>query len=360
MHKHRFIPLSFIGSRGFAAISLICSLGVISCKDKGAEQWKDSVSPDEQQQSAAEAKTAQMNVEQKELLDYMIFHIGKRVGEQANNALWRNDVRDMRNQLENYYNTLNAQGGDQQVTMRLGLLLADITRSMASYEKALKLYSDTLAKWEQQPEADRQTIKGRRMRSSIANGMGTCYLMQNKATEALPYYEESLEIDKAIFDELAPAENASASAENGADLQKAAEDILSSYRCLGDCQFRADDPEEARDTYKKGLELVPRLKTVSVEVCFQLIRLYSAQGDLECSCGQIKNAAAAWQKAYQLNSQLLKQAEANRLTSISVRAAQYAQKLEKSLKTIAPQLQEELKAAQEQENEAEPAEAPQE
>lgn len=367
MHQHRNISLSSIGSYGLAAMGVACALGMTSCKDKGAEQWNKAEAPAEQAVAAPESTAEAVagpqsaaSAEQKELLNYMIFNIGKLAGEQANSAVWHDQVRDMRNKLEEYYDELEARGNDPQMSMNLGLLLADITRTMKSYDKALKLYNDVLAKWDSQPEATRQTLENRRMRSSIANGMGSCYLLQKKATEALPYYEKALEIDEAIFNELAPKNNEPLPAGNvqiDPDLERAAEDILSSYRCLGDCQLWADDPEEARDTYKKGQELAVRMNNLRPGASVQFIRLRSAQGDLENSCGQLKNAYAAWVHAGQLAQRLLQMRPS---PAIQAQVAQALRKLDASLKAISPKVREELEAARSTEAEDEPVPASQE
>lgn len=343
MQQHRYF--SSVGARGLVAMGMACALGIVSCKDKGAEQWSQS-KPAAQPAAPAEEPAVQAanNAEQQELLNYMIFNIGKLAGEQTSSPIWYEQVRDMRNKLEDYYNSLDARNDDPQMSIRLGLLLADITRSMKSFDKALKLYNDTLSKWEKQPEADRQSLEGRRIRSSIANGMGGCYLVQGKAADALPYYEKALEIDESIFDELAPENGGPLPMGNAPispDLERAAEDVLSSYRCLGECQRWAEDPEEARDIYKKGQTLAMRMNHLRPGASLQFIRLLSAQGDLENSCGQLQNAYIAWARALQLAQNLEKLGPA---PAILAKAKQDQRKLIESLKAIAPKVRAEQEA----------------
>lgn len=322
---------------------------MVSCKDKGAEAWsQEQADKQAAATAAAEAAAAAQAAEfakQKELLEYMIFSVGKLAGEQTSNPVWYEQVRDMRNKLEEYYNSLEESGKDPQLSMRLGLMLADITRTMKAFDKALKLYGDVLSKWEKLPEADRQSLEGRRMRSSIANGMGGCYLVQRgKATEALPYYEKALEIDKAIYQELAPEGNGELPPGNAPidpNLERAAEDVLSSYRCLGDCQRWAEDPEEARDTYKEGQTLARRMNHLRPGASLQYIRLLSAMGDLENSCGQLQNAAAAWGYALQLSQNLEK---LSLPTALLAKVKQDQTKLANSLKAILPKVRAEQEA----------------
>lgn len=353
MQQHRYF--SSVGARSLVALGLACALGMVSCK--GKEENKASQEPEnrlqatepEQTPAAVEvagpaAPAAVDTTEQKELLNYMIFNIGKLAGEQTSNPIWYEQVRDMRNKLEDYYNSLEARGDDPQMSIQLGLLLADITRSMKAFDKAIKLYGDTLAKWEKLPQEERDTLENRRVRSSIANGMGGCYLVQGKATDALPYYEKALEIDEAIFRELAPEGNGElpvGNAQISPDLERAAEDILSSYRCLGECQRWAEDPEEARDTYKKGQALAMRMNHLRPGASLQFIRLLSAQGDLENSCGQLQNAYVAWARALQLAQNLEKLGPA---PSVLAKARQDQRRLVESLKAIAPRVRAEQEA----------------
>lgn len=332
---HRYF--SSVGTCGLVAAGMACVMGLVSCKDKEAD--KPEVNPVDE---AAVAKAAAAD-RQKELLDYMIFRVGKLAGSEVGNPVWQEEVRDMRNMLEEYYNSLDESGADPKTCLKLGLMLADITSSMRVYEKAMKYYNDTLAKWEALPEADRRSVEGRRLRSSLANGMGSCFLAQGKATEALPHYEKALEIDEEVFHELAPEDLLpEGSVTIDPDLERAAEDVLSSYRCLGECQKAAEDPEEARDTYKKGQELAMRMNHLRPGASLQLIRLFSAQGDLENDCAKNREAAVAWSKAYELSKKLLEVAPQ---PSVRYKIVMNARNLEKSLKAISPKLREEMEAA---------------
>lgn len=324
-----------------------CMLGLTSCGDKEAEQGKAESKAAVQEKVEAPEKSTPVvveNAQQEELLNYMIFNVGKRIGDHAADMEWREDVRDMRNKLESYYESLNAQNGNVQTRIQLGLMLADITRSMGSIDKAQTYYADLLKLWESQDQETRASLEGRRERSSIANGMGACNLMQRKTAEALPYYEEALKIDTDIFNELAPDDGGALPAGDdlSPDLARAAEDILSSYRCLGDCQRWADDPEEARDTYKKGIELVNRMSNLNAGISLQYIRLLSAQGDLENSCGEIKKAGMAWAQACKLAEGAYKIAPNG---SLRAKIRRDYRKLENSIKAIRPKLQEQQETA---------------
>ena len=285
------------------------------------------------------------------MLDYMIYSVGNLVRQQASSPQWREEVRDMRNRIETYYNSLVQSGADMTSRVKLGLFLADTTRDLTAYDKALEIYATTLKDWESLPEAERNSVEGRRIRSSIANGMGSCYLATRKAADALPYYEKALEMDEALFNELAPANDEPLPADDNisADLARAAEDVLSSYRCLGECQFSADDPEEARDTYKRGQELVVRMKNLKPGMSIQYIRLLTALGNLESSCGQIRQAYAAWMNAANVAQRLRQVAPSPAVQAQTVR---YLRELEGSIKSVGKQLEEAQKAQQAAESDA--------
>ena len=192
-----------------ALMGVICAAGLSSCGDDDSS-WCGHKHVAVEQPAADEEKheTPDQTVEaqQKELLDYMIFTIGDKVRQQAAQPMWREDVRDMRNKLEAYLTHLKETGADAMTIVRLGLLLADATRDMAAYSRAEGLYQDTLKDLDALPEDVRAGVPARRIRSALSNGIGSCYLMQRKFTEALPHYEEALRLDKELYDSLAPAD----------------------------------------------------------------------------------------------------------------------------------------------------------
>ena len=337
----QYHSLSFIASRSAALLGLACTLGLVSCEDKA--QTEQPSAPAATTPTATETTAVADKTSEKEILDYMIFSVGDMVRKQAANPTWRNEVRDMRNQLDAYYQTLNDKE-DLPTRVRLGLLLADTTRDMSAYGKAMDLYNAVKSDWERQDEAARKTPLGRRIRSAVANGLGSCYLAQNKYNEALTYYEEALEMDKALYRDLAPEGDAPLPAGDNIspDLLRAAEDVISSYRCLGECQFKAEDPEEARDTYKKCQELVMRMKNLKPGMSLQYIRLLSALGNLESSCNQPKRAYAAWLNALDVAQKLRQVAPT---AAVQAQTIQFIRQLENSLKSVSHVLKEEQAGA---------------
>ena len=341
-------PASFIGARRIALLGVVCALGLSSCKKENAPNWWKNLWGSDKETEVAPPAPVAVNHEQAEMLDYMIYSVGALVSQQASNPLWREEVRDMRNRLENYYNGMEARGASLAERVKLGLFLANATRDLTAYDQALEIYNTTLANWEALPEEVRNSVEGRRSRSAIANGMGSCYLARRKTADAMPFYEKALEIDMALFNELAPANDAPLPSGDAlpADLARSAEDVLSSIRCLGECQFLAEDPEEARDTYKRGQELAMRMKNLSPAISIQYIRLLSAMGNLESRCGQPRQAYAAWTTAAGI-AQRLRQVVSS--PSLQAQIVRYMRELEPSIKSVAKQLEETQRAEAEQE-----------
>lgn len=339
-------PSSLRLSSPLALAGLACALVATSCSDESTPGWWKSLTGSQSSAKEAPAKpaatTAQENDARNELLDYMIFTVGEKVNHLATQPEWTEEVRGMRSRLEDYYNKLEEKGADLPLRVRLSIFLADSARNLRAYAKASEGYQTALKNWENLPADIRTSITGRRLRSAIANGTASCLLMQNKAAAAQPYYETALKIDEEIFNELAPDQGQPLPLNPGPELERAAEDVLSSYRCLAECLQYADDPEEARETFQRGHTLATRMKHLKGGMSIQYIRLLSALGNLESRCGQLRQAQAAWTLAANL-AQRLRQATSSR--SLQAQAQRYLRELEPSIKSVNKKLKEEAAAA---------------
>lgn len=342
-----------------ALLGVVCAVGLSSCGDEeGSWCGHKHVRPE----PPAEEKAPTVEVApapeeprqdlQKELFDYMVYTIADKVRGLATQPAWRAEVRDMRNKLEAYYDRVKEEGADPMEVVRLGMLLADTTHDMTAYPRAQGIYENVLKDWEALPEDVRTSVAARRIRSALANRMGSCCLMQRQFAEALPYYEKALELDKELFDSLAPADDQPLPEgdELGEDLENVSADLLSSYRCLGECQELANDPEQARETYQKGHELATRMKHLRPSMSIQYIRLLTDLGNLESRAEDPRKALAAWARAAKI-ADMLRRSDAP--SAIRVRAAQYRRELEPSMKAAQHQL---ISQQQEEEVQQQPAE----
>lgn len=349
MHQRSHHPISFVSTRGLALLGFACTLGLSSCKDACQSAGSQPSAGD--QAASAQAPASVADAQQAELLNYMIYSVGEHARRLAADPAWVEDVRDMRNRLEEYYNSIPQTPATLAERVKLGLFLAHATRDLRAFQRAISAYDSVLQLWQELPDADRTSPQGRRTRSDIENGKGMCLMALGKRADALPLYKKALDLDKARFEDLAPENNAPLPQGDdiSPDLVQAAEDVLSSYRCMGECQLLADDPESARDTYKKGTELAQRMKHLKPGMSIQYIRLLSSLGNLESSCGRKQQALAAWQQAAFYANQLQQAAPS---PAVKAQAALFLRELAPSIKTLSRELQAE--AAPQQEADAAP------
>lgn len=274
------------------ALSLFC-LSACDDKEETTKQPEtaaaEAPAPEVQETPAAAPEQARET-----LFNEMLFALTSKVTDPALFPELNEEVKVLLEQMENYYAELNK---GTEVTMeraRLALLIAATLRDLSS-NKALDAYTRAQGDFNALPEELRNSTEGKRCEGDLENGLGSCLLMQNKATEALPHYEAALTIAQARFDAVAPAEDAEPKAgEVAPELSQAATDLLDCIRCLGDCQRVADDPEEARTTYMKGQELVTRLKVLSSSMSISYVKLLTALGNLDNAAGRSKEALSAW------------------------------------------------------------------
>ncbi len=314
---------------------LCCAVLLNSCKDKGAET---PAPPEKAASSAASVQTDdQASAQAKQLLDFMIFNVGDALRREAGQPMWRELVRDMRNQVEAYYNALRATNENPERMVRIGLFLADGARDLSAFQKATDIYTATLKDWESLPEEVRGGTEGQRLRSFLLNGLGSCLMQQRKMTEALPYYEESLKLDQARYNSVSPGEGKPLPTADhlSPELENAAKDVLSSYRCLAECQLFADDPEQARETLQAGQKLALSMQNLSAKISFEFVHLLSTLGNLESRVGQPRKALAAWMQAAGLAEQLRKNSSS---PADQAQAISLIRRLTPSIKAVQNQL----------------------
>lgn len=281
---------SCIAVLGAAAVTTFSSCG-------DSEEPAATETPAQNEQTAAPAADA--GAARDALLNDMIYSIGKLAGERAaTDPAMTEPVRNMLALTEAYYAAMAPAAEGKPERARLSLRIAEITRDLTAYAKAQAAYATAQADFDAMPEAERTTRDARRMQSAIHYGMATSLLSDRKATDALAYYEKALAVDLELFGEVAPADGEKLPDGNiDAELARSAADVMGDYRCLGECQYWANDPEEARDTYNKGIALAKQLDKLSPEMSLEYIKLSSSLGDLESRVGNRKEALTSWLQA---------------------------------------------------------------
>lgn len=337
---------------GGAVLGLASALVLCSCEDKEAAP----AAPAEEPAVAAEQKAPQepelsaFDETRDALFDHVVFQLAQKVSNPELYPEVNAEVRDTLALLNDYYTALEKEAEMAEERVRTALLIAGMTCDLGAYAKAYTAYENALKQLELLPEDVRGGRDAKRSLSTIESGLGACLLYQGKSAEALEHFRKSLDTDLAVFKELHPDEKKPLE-ENNVDpeVALAASAVMDSYRCLGDCQNVMNDTEEARETYKKGLEMVPALRVVTPKMAIAYIKLLIASADLENSLGNMKGAYVSWYQAGDLSKKL---ALGNH--PLAIRAE--AKRLNESL--IRPLLQVEAKLKEEQRKAAEAASKP--
>lgn len=342
---------------GGAVLGLLSALTLCSCGEK-----EDAPAAPAADESAAVAEPAAEEPQPEEtpelspfdaardaLFDHVVFQLAQKVSNPELYPEVNAEVRDALALLNDYYTALENEPEMAEERVRTALLIAGMTCDLGAYAKAYAAYENALKQLELLPEDVRNGRDAKRSLSMIESGLGACLLYQGKSADALAHFQKSLDTDLSVFKELRPDESKPLE-ENNVDpeLALAASAVMDSYRCLGDCQNVMGDTEDARETYKKGLEMVPALRVVTPTMAISYIKLLIASADLENSLGNMKGAYVSWFQAGDLSKKI---ALGNH--PIGVRAE--AKRLNESL--IRPLLQVEGKLKEEQRQAAEAAAA---
>lgn len=320
-----------VTAMGSVALATLCS-----CDDEEATT-QDPATTTTAQQAPADADAAK-----NALFNQMVFTIGKLASARVADPEITEPVREMLALTEAYYTSIADKATGTMEKAKLALRIADITLDLTAFAKAEGAYDTAQKDLDALPETERKSREARRIQSSIYYGKAASLLSRRQAGEALQWYEKSLESDLGIYKELAPADGEKlpeGSVEP--ELARAATDVMSSYRCLGECQFWADDPEEARDTYNKGIDLAKGLDKLSPEMSIQYIKLLANLGNLESRVGKKKESLNAWLQAVNFCQRLY---ASNRRGDIRMEARRLFESLRPNVLTLARELQDEQAA----------------
>lgn len=329
-----------------AAVCGLCSCNEEEGENKAAASAEAAAAQPAPENTDTAETPAAASVEEieEELLETFIFDLGMRASELSSHPELNVAVRNMLEKLESYYQALAEELAGTERKVRLALRVADTTKNLGAWERAYNLYQRALADYEAMPEEQRGKAECRRLLSSVYNGMAFCALRRGMSNEAIEFYTKSKDIDEACLAQVTPeADAVLPEGEQRESYLKASADMLFSIRCLGECQTAIQDIEEARETYKRGVNLAEQVVTIpaansstqraplwglSQEASLQYVRLLVVLGNLESSSGKAQEAFNNWLKAGQI-CELLTQRAASPI--IRSKAAQI-------LQVILPQL----------------------
>ncbi len=347
-------------SLGMVLLGAGAALSFSSCGDENAAEEK----PAEAEQTAAQAvveppaepELSAFDKSRDALFDLVVFQLMQKVSNPELFPEVNAEVRDALALLNDYYASLENEPEMAEERARTALLIAGMTCDLGAFAKAYAAYEEAMKQVDALPEDIRNNRDATRSRSMIESGMGACLLYQGKSAEALAHFRKSLELDLSVFKELHPDETKPLEENNvPPEVALAASAVMDSYRCLGDCQNVQGDSEEARETYKKGLEMVPALRVVTPSMAISYIKLLIASADLENSLGNMKGAYVSWFQAGDLSKKI---ALGNHPIGVRAEAKRLNESLIRPLLQVEAKLKEEQRKQAEAEAAAKPQEAP--
>ncbi len=296
---------SVLQSPGVAVLGLVTLLGLASCGDeeKGA---KEEAAP--AAETAPAAPAAPSTAKRDALFQDLLFGIGKTFTENASNPAWTEMVRNHLVMLQEYYDEMAPANAGTLARTKIAVRIGEVLNELGSFTKSREAFDKALEDFGALGDADKATNEANRLMSAIQIGLGSDLLSQGKATDALPHYEKALEADLKTLSSVLPEDKMPLpEGEVAPDIASAVSDVISSYCCLAFCQRAAEDPEEARETIKKGQELVKKIDKLSMSMSLRYARLLTTLGDLESACGNLKEALSSWVGAARVCEQVYKQ-----------------------------------------------------
>lgn len=290
-----------LAAAGLFSLSFLASCGDEGPKtDQPAQQGTETAAP-----GAAAPATGSLAASRDALFNAAVYDLVLTISDNKTFPVFNSKTRDFVELLSNYYEHLRAESKDARERVRAASALAKVLRNVGgAYPRAEAAYRDALKECEALSQEELNSAEGQRTLSSINNGIASCLLMQGNSKEALQYYNAALEIDEAQFKAVDVKEGETVSGNEAIALSHAVVEVVDSYRCLGDCQVIGDDPEEALETYKKGLEIAAKYQggQPTVEMAVSFSKIYTSYGDLEQRNGSSEKARQAWTIAAKLCS----------------------------------------------------------
>ncbi len=329
--KHA-LPFSQISRRVSTTAALILASSLlVSCGDdeevkpepKTPEPAVAEVAP--APEPAAEAKETPADVlaaAKENLFKGMLYQTVETMGKYAKQPFFIETMRNTLDLMQQYYDVLPADADNAVDRTKLALSIADICRELTAYSRAGEMYAQALANYDTMPTAAQDETEMKFKKSAILNGVASCKLMIPATKgEAAAWYQKQLDWDKAVFAAVLPDGTAPTITP---EISTVISNLVSSYRCMGDCLVYTEELEDARDVYKQAVELGTKFTQRSVTMMLEFIKLYTALGDLENKCGNDKEAAQAWATAAVSCRQLFEKVQDN---AVKLECKRYIERL---------------------------------
>ncbi len=259
---------------------------------------------------------------QEELNRYLNGEVMDLIIKSANSSAVRDVATVLLEKLENHYQAIS-EGPFDVARLELAVDIAECQRQLTAWERAYASYERALKDWEALAMKDKTEIRIQRLKSSIYNGLAFTLLArtsnassntdENRQT-ALNYFKEQLDSDLSIFNAVGPKEGDALPAGSWSDdINRATNDLISSYRCVGDGFLLTGNNEDALAAYLEGVKIAQRVQKLSEQPTLQLIRILSSLGDLQLKMDKEKEAVQSLTSAAQVAIQLNKQSSDTRV-----------------------------------------------
>lgn len=238
--------------------------------------------------------------------DRSVFDMGDMLRVYASSPEVQPIVRLMHELTENYMVALSKVEKEtpEEVLYRLRVecKLGDLRSDLGAYDRAAECYRHVHEGVQNLPEDMKMRTDVCRVQSAAYAGLAYLSIVKNDLSKALEYADEALKIDFALSERLAPKDGGVADPQ----YESVVADLMGSYKVKGDILVLQDDPEEAKDTYKKSVRLAERLKQGSPMMGRRQITVLSALGDVEKRMGNEEQAKAYWISAARICSNISK------------------------------------------------------
>ncbi len=366
-------PTPVNSSRRAALLALtgcfFASASLSSCGDEAKQKENASAAPtpppaatpapapetEAKPSATASAPVALTREEAKKQLDELLYNEVKTlINTTAANPTIRDTATMLLERLENYYKSMSQEPVSIE-RVKLALDIASFQRELGAWQRSFDSYERALKEWESLDIKQKAELPIQQIKSSIYNGLGAVLLylpipaddaeqIAKQKKDSLNYFKEQLDNDLSIFTAAAPKEGETIPDEGwGSEVDRATQDLISSYRCVGDGLRFNDEIDQAREAYTQGVKVAQRVQKLGDKSSLQLLKILSALGDLERSQEKKQEAYSHWGTAVRIATQISK---SSRSSSSKFEAVQIANRLTPLLQRLQLELQQEASEAE--------------
>ncbi len=242
-----------------------------------------------------------------EFVDRSIFEVADMLRAYVKAPEITESVRLLHELAEKYLDALYAEKSptpeDLLYRCRVESKLGDLRADLQANERAGESYARVIETMDSLPEKLQNSVPARRVKSATLAGQAWLAIVKGDLDAAQQNAEAALAIDRSLVEQLTPQQGETPDPA----YESVARDLMGSYKVRADILLMRDDPEEARDTYKRAVELAKQLKQGSPETARKLVVVLSALGDLEKQTGNLDKAIESWFSAAKFCQELAKQ-----------------------------------------------------